>query len=751
MGRRARRGDHRPLAGGGGQGAQKRKVANAWLIGGLALLVVHMGRAQGTATQHREATRAFGTAARASPWPAARTEGPYALWRLEGQSLPLRTPAGWLLPGDWLRWPAEVRLDRWAARPGQSAQAYRMVADTGPLWVQRGSHQAGARSGGWTALRRQAAQRLMRLESEATAGLPRALLLGWDAVDSQTKEHFTRTGTRHLLALSGLHVGILWWLVLQPLVRWGTLWLPPRRRRIGRALLAWFGFLALAPFLGGGTPAVRACLAYALLAWARCLPPGGGAPAGSGRRGDALSLWAFALGLEQLLDPHALASLSLQLSYTATLGLILWARKPRSPVELDSRAIRDGLDPIPKLGAPLWVLLLQPLRTGWSASWVASLSTLPWIAWHFGEWSPIGPLVTLLLLPIVVLAIAAGVLWIVFAELLPVELARWPFVALVRMVRWSDAGPATPWLLPERPLWWLLAVSTGWLVFCTSRSTKWRARSARWALACSAWGLFPWSLPPPRAWIGVADVGHGTAVLMRFPCGRTVLYDGGSRDRRGVAQRVLRPWLRTEEPGDLHIALSHDHRDHAGALAWMAERVGIEVWIGAVPRAGLPPHAGPHLDVRTGRAWAPACPWNRCRVQLLRGAEGEGNEGSRNLLVECDGQRVLLCGDAEAQGLWPLIEPLRDSAPLLALLAPHHGSRQPHWQALLAATHPQELWFSASERSPLAERQRALSRNAPSEFPRVRWTAQDGGWIRAFTQPHPEPRENPVTLDRAGP
>ena len=83
-------------------------------------------------------------------------------------------------------------------------------------------------------------------------------------------------------------------------------------------------------------------------------------------------------------------------------------------------------------------------------------------------------------------------------------------------------------------------------------------------------------------------------------------------------------------------------------------------------------------------------------LELSRGLEIEGNEGSRTLEVLWGGRRVVLCGDAEAEGLaaWLSARPRR--GPVRMLLFPHHGSDTSRIASLLAALQPEEVWISAS-------------------------------------------------------
>jgi competence protein ComEC len=272
------------------------------------------------------------------------------------------------------------------------------------------------------------------------------------------------------------------------------------------------------------------------------------------------------------------------------------------------------------------------------------------------------------------------------------------------MLEVFDALPWTPSPLAARPLG--LLITAGVLVFAVLRGVGathtrrvWLMRSAA-AMWCAL--LLPWTPAPDRLELVALDVGHGTAVAMRAPGPVYWLFDCGSRDRTRVVQDALGPLLARWEVRELHVALSHTDRDHAGGLDWVVERYGVGSWIGALsaPLGERLPHTAPRWDIELGLLRVPCTENPALALTLLRGCNAPGNEGSRSLLVEFGGRSALLSGDAQDDGLHGLLalEPI--DRPCDLLLCPHHGAQSPWLGALLDACRPREVWISASARAP---------------------------------------------------
>jgi ComEC/Rec2-related protein len=288
--------------------------------------------------------------------------------------LALRGRASWrdadLSPG--ARVAAEARL---AWRGGvllarvHDRRALRVLASAGRL------RSALAR------IRRRADHTLARALPPRDAGLARALLLGdRGRLDRRDRTLFRHTGQAHLLAVSGLHVGLL----LAGLV--GLL------RLLGLGLRAtWaLGLLAavfLVPFTGAPPSAVRAGLGAAAWFGARLL----------GRTPRGLGVLALVAVLVLVHRPAGVEALSFQLSFAAVLGILLIA--PRLRVRLvRPRPVVQGLLPPRR----------APLRTALSVSAAAWIVTAPLVAAHMGRFCPTGPLLALLTIPLTALLLATG-------------------------------------------------------------------------------------------------------------------------------------------------------------------------------------------------------------------------------------------------------------------------------------------------------------------------------------------------------
>src|SRR5262245_32317690 len=112
-------------------------------------------------------------------------------------------------------------------------------------------------------------------------------------------------------------------------------------------------------------------------------------------------------------------------------------------------------------------------------------------------------------------------------------------------------------------------------------------------LGCSAWAGRPTEGPvrppsPAELRVDFIDVGHGDAILITSPVGKTVLVDGGGREAGEKVAAFVR--ARTSEPIDL-VMLTHRHADHLGGLATVISRQGARAFMDAPF-----PHPSPAYD-----------------------------------------------------------------------------------------------------------------------------------------------------------
>ncbi len=614
-------------------------------------------------------------------------------------------------------------------------------------------------------LRAAGVRRLERIADPEARGLLCALLFGETSrLPYGMADLFTRTGTRHMLALSGLHVGLLGVLIALPLARFlcwlaglvaglaGRSWRP--RPALAGAALA----LAFIPLAGQGAPASRAATALALALVAPAL----------NRRALALNLVAAALIMETAFDPLAPVRTGVQLSYLATAALIAAA----------SPASRRALSALPGQGKlrPTWasgrrrspwlrVLAERTLRTtviALATSTVASVATLPIVWSEFGEFSPIGVVATPLAFPPLVLLVAGGWIWLALSTWTPLGgslAALWEegltlvTNGMLELLTWADHAPWSPLALPARSPLWLgigsLALLAGWR--CTAGAgRRWvRVGAALYGLALLpsvSTEVLPGIAIRPRALEAhIMDVGNGTAVLVRAPGEPTWLVDAGSRDRAGVAAGAVAPMLRALDVGRLRVSLSHDDADHAGALPRLVRRWPTDLWVGPnpttreAPGLGAAPFRGPRVVRLRKGSHRVTTEGAALEIFAVHGGDFAGNEGSSMLDVRWSppaetkadlrrSWRIVLSGDAEGHGLAAMLGPgadgrsALDPGPVDALLLPHHGSETKHLGWLLDHLRPREVWISGSD--PSVGRPELERRGI-----RVRSTAEVGGFV----------------------
>jgi competence protein ComEC len=414
--------------------------------------------------------------------------------------------------------------------------------------------------------RRRGHERLLEFVSTEQAGFASALLLGYrDELQRHENRAFFRTGTVHILSISGLHIGMLA-IFLYAALRIG--WL---RRRTGLAIVM-FITLGYAAVIDAEPPAVRATLTVLLIAAGAVLL----------RRtldGNVLAAAALAV-LAQ--NPTDLFRAGPQLSFLAAIVLTQHVR----------RAPRSDDDPLAQLVASRrspWRRRLRDFALVVGDMLVVStlifLVATPLVAYQFHVVSPIGLVLTPLLALPVATALLSGFLTLTLGALLPPLAPALGYVcgeSLDLTQRIVDAAQQVPygWLRLPGPTWWALLLFYG---LAALWSLMPRRSLERVVLGVLTIGVCVWSLVPRHEMPDDVElrttfisVGHGLSVLVEERDGSTWLYDCG---RFGAAERGAQSiagvlWSRGITRLGA-IVISHTDADHYNALPYLIEEFGV--------------------------------------------------------------------------------------------------------------------------------------------------------------------------------
>lgn len=420
-----------------------------------------------------------------------------------------------------------------------------------------------------------------------TGAVLKALLIGKGReIPDTVREAFAQTGTSHVLAVSGLHVGLVaffaFLLARHLLARSEALLLRWDLSRISAAV-ALFMIVPYAFLAGLGIPVVRAAVMMSAFLAALLL----------GRGTSPLNLLALAGFLVLLAGPSALFEPSFQLSFTAVASLLILL-PPAAALFPPEAAGARGRPGGRKREALRKVFLFL------AVSLTATLGTLPVAAFWFHRISTVTLLANLVVVPVigfVTLPLGlAMVLLLPLGPLFALPLLKAALLSLgpvIFFVERLSAVPgasllAVPPSLPAVAAYYGLLLLGGPVLSRTDRKTGTRRLTPSSAL-CAVLALFLLAVQcfPPRPAgetlrLTAVDVGQGSSILVEFPGGGTMLVDGGGfhENRFDVGRRVVVPFLLSRKIRALDtVVLSHPHHDHLNGLLYIARHLPVgEAW-----------------------------------------------------------------------------------------------------------------------------------------------------------------------------
>lgn len=513
------------------------------------------------------------------------------------------------------------------------------------------------------------------LKGEPLGGVVTALSLGWiqDITPAQ-RLVVQRTGTAHLLAISGLHVGMVAGLFL-----WCISWLWSKIPHVTGyvpaptvgAVVAIVIAVIYSEMAGFACSTQRACIMCALLLLPKLVH----------RHMTVKTALFLAVWVVLLWDPCVVQSSGFWLSFSAVFVLVY------------AQYAKD---------AGRWAQHFQ-------AQWVCLIGLLPLSCLYFHQISLVCvlanliaiPLVGFVVLPLVLLGTALAVYHVawsqfVFGCALKVLGSLGLILSKLSALSWAA------WSVSFSQGWEFLVVTAGCALVLFTKS-NWR-----WAGLMS---FLTFLLPPPfplqkgQFKLSLLDVGQGLASVVSTRH-HALIYDTGPRfsKERDCGQTIVIPYLQQEKIRTVDmLVVSHGDNDHAGGALSILKGISINELYTSVPKQFEPEKnaAFPHTFIKRCQAGA-HWEWDGVTFEFLHPpvlSSFKSNDRSCVLKVTSPHGSVLLAGDIEKEAEYWLCDHLFSSLLSTILIVPHHGSKTSSTSDFLESVHPQVALFSFGYRN----------------------------------------------------
>jgi competence protein ComEC len=497
--------------------------------------------------------------------------------------------------------------------------------------------------------------------------LIKALTIGDGSGISQHQwDVFRKTGTTHLVVISGSHVGLIaglvYFLVLKLWARTGLLaWSPQRVAAVAGMLTAVF-YAGLAGF---SVPTQRSVVMLTVVMLAVFLQ----------RNTRPFNTLAVALFAVLAFDPLAALSAGFWLSFLAV-SLIIYTVAGR-------------------LGHPGYLLEMIKIN------WATSVGLSPLLLFFFQQVSLISPLANFIAVPVIsLLAVPVALLGVLLMYSMPL-LAGWLFFAVDSVLQ---------------GLWWLLS-NLAELPIATIN----QAQPSVWALVYTLPGILLLLAPVgmPARWLSLVmflplvfttikkpeqgainltllDVGQGLSIVVQT-ANHWLVYDTGAKfsAESDMGQSVLLPFLRQQGAGKVDVLIiSHGDNDHIGGAVSLLRGIPTIQVLTSAPQL-LSDYAP--VSCKAGQSWD----WDKVSFTLLSPQQAFASENDNSCVLKIQSEQgvVLLTSDIEAAAESWLVATYGNKLKADVLIAPHHGSKTSSTLKFLQAVQPKYILIPAGYRS----------------------------------------------------
>lgn len=530
------------------------------------------------------------------------------------------------------------------------------------------------------------------------SGVLKAYVLGDKSdVDETVSELFSASGLSHVLAVSGMHVTVF----LSAVTAFLTLIRLSKRKQLILLLCAVVFFVL---FTGSSVSAIRAGVVCFLAVFAQLIF----------KRSDPLTALAEAAAILCFINPLVILSASFMLSFSATLGILLFASGMSERFSL----VYIKLKPDSKTRK-----ILKATCDLTAVGLSAQLLTIPVLIHVFQSFSTMSFLATLLLTPVLAPLLVGGFLfctvgWI--SSVIAVPIAGFLYALAKYMIFIAEVFANTPisqiafgGITPFILLCYLMFVLL--VYFIAVRQSRVGVFISLYSLAAlSLLFLCHSILRYPVAEVSFINVGQGDCALIQAPGNCDILIDAGGREEDySVGEETVKPYLVQKGVYDIEYAVaSHGHVDHINGIVGLLDVITVKnlvvpagfgtteeakVLLAKALEKGVPVTYVKHGDVITLRDdmhLTAIMPDDKV-LNLLSG------ENDRSLLLRLTYGEVsfLFTGDLSSTGENYAATAYPDSLSAAVMKAAHHGSKTANGDALLNAVEPKYVYIPVGENS----------------------------------------------------